>query len=290
MKTRNDYVSNSSSCSFVVAIENEKLYRFKDFVRDIVKDCSSYSYDEDMSREQIKKLNEFNSRNLNYHLKSSELLFLGELKIKDHTYQVCHPCEKDKNYNSVEEYQHDVYMFNSLKKDISNPNFGKDTGEKIVESTETSIAISYPVYASGISMPSTEMEHFTRHYSFCNQSNETSDDRKFAAKSILDLMNHIDNPDDSELHMFINTSTYFISKNTIWNTRAMLENGAKLTFEKWEDLDDFDKRLDNDQRLFVIRQNHGGNGWSNDAVYALGGWNAKFGEKASVEVLHSECM
>ena len=69
----------------------------------------------------------------------------------------------------------------------------------------------------------------------------------------------------------------------------MLENKADLVFDKWEDLDALEKRLDEGQRLFVIRQNNGGDGWDSDAVYALGGWDCKFGDKAVVEILYSEC-
>ena len=118
---------------------------------------------------------------------------------------------------------------------------------------------------------------------------ETKKDKKIAAEQIMKLVKFIKNHEDSDLYHFINTHTYFISKRTIWNTRALLESKAKLAFDKWEDLDALEKRLDEGQRLFVIHQNQGGDGWDSDAVYALGGWGAKFGDKASVEVLYSEC-
>ena len=290
MKTRNDFVSNSSSCSFVVAIPSEAQYKFKDFVKDLVKDCANNKDQEDrMTKEQLQELNEFNARNLDYHLNSSELLFLGTLKVKDGQYTMQNPSMSTKDYDDIDDFNHECEMFERLQKDVKRKNFGKDTGEKLVEATDNAITVSYPVYASGIAMPSMDMDGFTGHYSWCTPDKETKEDRKHAADNILRLMNVIKNPEDSVLYHFVNTHTYFISKSTIWNTRALLENKAELTFEKWENLDELEKRLDEGQRLFVIRQNNGGDGWDNDAIYGLGGWGAKFGEKAALEVIYSEC-
>ena len=289
MKTRSDFVSNSSSCSFVVAIPSEDKYKFKDFVKDVVKDCASNKDEKsEMTKEAVDKLNAFNARNLDYHLNSSELLFLGTLKVKDQVCTFSLPDAKDYSDDDAE-YQYELDTFSRLQREIKKKNFGKDTGEKLVEASDSKIVLTYPVYASGIAFPSLDMEYFTGHYTFCDPAKETKEDRARAAKSIIKLMELIKNPEDSDLYHFINTHTYFISKNTIWNTRALLENNAKIVFDKWEDLDALEKRLDEGQRLFVIRQNNGGDGWDSDAVYALGGWDAKFGEKADVEVIYTEC-
>lgn len=291
MKTRNDFVSNSSSCSFVVAIPSEDKYKFKDFVKDIVKDCAADKNEKsEMTKEAVDKLNDFNARNLDYHLNSSELLFLGTLRVNDKQYTVVRPDLNDKKYADGErDYNYDTELFNELQRDIKKKSFGKGTGEKLVEATEDKVTVSYPVYASSIAFPALDMEYFTGHYSFIDPAKETKKDRKHAAEQIINLVNFIKNPEDSDLYHFINTHTYFISKNTIWNTRALLESKADIVFDEWEDLDALEKRLDEGQRLFVIRQNNGGDGWDSDAVYALGGWDCKFGDKATVEVLYSEC-
>ena len=290
MKTREDFVSNSSSCSFVVAITNETLYKFKDFVKDFVKDCAKNKDQEDgMTKEQLQELNDFNARNLDYHLNSSELLFLGTLRVKDDVYTVVRPSKNDIDYVDDENlYNYELENFERLQKDIKMKSFGKDTGEKLIEATDNKVVVSYPVYASGIAMPSMDMGGFTSHYSWCTPDKETKEDKKHAADNILRLMNIIKNPEDSDLYHFVNTRTYFISKNTIWNTRALLENNAELTFEKWENLDKLEKRLDEGQRLFVIRQNNGGDGWKNNAIYSLGGWDTAFGKKATFEIIYSE--
>ena len=291
MKTRSEFVSNSSSCSFVVAIPSEDKYKFKDFVKDVVKDCAANKDEKsEMTKEALDKLNAFNARNLDYHLNSSELLFLGTLRANDKQYTVVRPDLNDKKYAAGEcDYNYDTKLFNKLQKDIKKKSFGKDTGEKLVEAAEDKVTISYPVYASSIAFPALDMEYFTGHYDFADPAKETKKDRKHAAEQIINLVNFIMNTKDSDLYHFINTNTYFISKRTIWNTRALLESKADLAFDEWEDLDALEKRLDEGQRLFVIRQNNGGDGWDSDAVYALGGWDCKFGDKAAVEVLYSEC-
>lgn len=292
MKIRIDFVSNSSSCSFVVAISNEAQYKLNDFIKDIVKDCATCKdTDYRIDKEEIKKLNVFNTRNLEYHLNSSELLFLGTLKLCDKTYTVTRP--NPKNYstdNIIDEYKYKLGSFERLQKDIKKESFGKETGEKVIEANDDHIVISYPVYASGIAFPSMNMTSFTCHYHWIDPSQEKKEDRKHAAKRIMQLMNMIKGYDYGDLYYFINTHTYFISKETIWNTRALLENNAELIFEKWEDLDALEKRLNEGQRLFVIRQNNGGDGWDNDAIYALGGWDSKFADKATAEILWSEIM
>lgn len=288
MKTRIDFVSNSSSCSFVVAIQSEDKYKFSDFVKDVVADCAKAEEDED--KEWIGKLNAFNARNLDYHLNSSELLFLGALKLADDKYTVKRPSPNDNCLDAsldVVDYEYKLDMFTRLQKNVVKPDFGKHTGEKLIEATDDSITISYPAYVGGIAVDSTDMSNITLHYSWSGKES-TSEDRKRTADNIMRIMKTIKNSEDSNLYYFVNTHTYFISKNTIWNTRALLENGAELTFDEWMNLDELEKRLDEGQRLFVIRQNNGGDGWENDAVYALGGWDCKFGEQANVEILYSE--
>ena len=110
MKTRNDFVSNSSSCSFVVAIPSEDKYKFKDFVNDIVKDCASNKDKKSkITKEAIDNLNAFNARNLDYHLNSSELLFLGILKVNDKRYTIVRPDLNDKKYvDSKHDYNYDI--------------------------------------------------------------------------------------------------------------------------------------------------------------------------------------
>ena len=78
MKIRSDYVSNSSSSSFVVVLPKD--YNQDDFINDVVRACSD-DRDLDYDDEFVEKLNKFNRRNLDFCMNSYELLFVGELEV-----------------------------------------------------------------------------------------------------------------------------------------------------------------------------------------------------------------
>ena len=74
MKTRQDFVSNSSSCSFVVAINS--TYSVKDFAKDLGKACTNSKddyHDQDLA--------DRNCRILDFCLNTYQLLFLGSIDV-----------------------------------------------------------------------------------------------------------------------------------------------------------------------------------------------------------------
>ena len=80
MKIRTDYVSNSSSSSFVVVLP--KNYNQDDFIDDVVRACSDDRDGGDYDDEFVDDLNRFNRRNLDFCMNSYELLFIGELEVE----------------------------------------------------------------------------------------------------------------------------------------------------------------------------------------------------------------
>ena len=89
-----------------------------------------------------------------------------------------------------------------------------------------------------------------------------------------------------------NSNTYFISRSTIWNTRALIAAGYEVELEKWMDLDKLDKMLQNGDKLVNIRVNNGGDGVAEDALFTFGGWDGEdvFENMSGVEVLGIETM
>ena len=66
--------------------------------------------------------------------------------------------------------------------------------------------------------------------------------------------------------------------------------GEEVFLDNWcKDLDALQKRIDEGQRLFGLTMNQGGDGMSQDTIYALDGWDSDFNKHANVEILHSEC-
>lgn len=270
MKTRIDFVSNSSSCSFIVAIG--KKFPLNDFIKEACDGCLRHA-DEDDTDWFVSKQNEFNNVVLNYHLRASELVYLGGLSVG--------PMQSV--FTKADEY------FSYLKNDIAKQAISPD--ERVIENTDEKIVLESDVVVYGMAIPKHDMNYITMEYHWNDDYKCDIEKQKKAAKAILEFAkNYSDAKTDYKCRC--DSSTYFISRNTIWNTRALIAAGYNVALEKWMDLDKLDKMLQDGDQIFGIRVNNGGDGVDDDALFTFGGWDGEdiFENMSGVEVLGGETM
>ena len=272
MKTRNDFVSNSSSCSFVISVEHSDSYSINDFIDDIAKSCVEFHTNEDDAT--IQYVVESNKNNLTRHLMSSELLFLGNVKIGSKINTILkadNPC-----------------LFSAMSISVSDPEFTKYSRKTIVSHTPESIVLDCPIETAGFSVPSSKMQMITN-YDYSKAIDDEIDSIKCdVAKSIVDFAKQCKTKPNicDENGISIKSCLYFISKRTIWNTYALLHAGYELSMI--DDLRLYERKLNDGYSIYAIHQNHGGDGMDNGTVYALGNTIAPFKDHTKYEVLNSE--
>ena len=269
MKIRIDFVSNSSSCSFVIAVG--KNFSFNDFIKEACDGCLKYADDDNTLF--LTEQNEFNNAVLNYHLRASELIYLGGLKVGN----VNTTITKDNEY------------FKCIKNDIVKSTLSDD--ERIIENTDECVICESDDIIYGMAISKHKINYITMEYHWNDDYKCDIEKQKKAAKAIVKFAkNYADSKIDYKC--LYDSATYFISRNTIWNTRALIAAGYEVKLEKWMDLDKLDDMLKNGNRIFRIRVNNGGDGVDEDALYTFGGWDGEdvFEDMNGIEVLDSECM
>ena len=272
MKTRNDFVSNSSSCSFVIALPAG--FSLNDFVKQTVRGCLRHAGSNDA--EFSLKQDELNQAVLNYHLRASELLFLGSLRVDGITRKI--------------DRRNDPAEFDRIKRLI---NAGEYYGNPDVASEdENSITLAFTDRVEEIAVESGEIPYITNN---CHWGSDYSADpmkQAIAAAKIAEFARYYSDYAGIDYRAKSNSDTYFISLNTIWNTRALIAAGKDVVLDKWMDLDKLEDMLKNGIKIFKVHVNNGGDGVSEDALYTFGGWEGEdlFDDMTGIDMLYSETM
>lgn len=263
MKIRVDFVSNSSSCSFILSAPGGYLNRVVGAIAD---GCLAHADEDDSFTE---KQDEFNRAVLGYCWRANECLFLGAMTA---------------GYRRAR-YEKGDRLFEAVRGDLDAQRLCAGDGEKLVSRTDDAIEIDWPEHVSCPVVPTHDMDYLTGVYIFKDEEYDDASKYGQAAEGIRKLL-------AEKRGRLRESATYFISRRTIWNTRALLASGAELSLDGWMDLDALEEKLKNGGALLALRINQGGDGVDDDSVYSFGGWDGLDAARAAegVEILYSETM
>lgn len=291
MKVRNDFVSNSSSSSFICAVNS--TYSIKDFAKDLGKSCTNKK-----ARYHDPELADRNRMILEFCLNTYELLYLGRLNLETTTEELTYESLKKK---LAELYDRDIvhldsiaddhwhYYIDGLKRARSGASewdakeFGRDSYDE-----KTGIYTHVEDHEVGelIVTTDTMTYEFGRHHYKAEdgiEHDEKPDNVASRVKNIVEAAKAYEK-DGQDKDVWI----YQITADTLKNTRNLIDAGHKLSFDKWEDLDSIEQRLNAGEKIFYIRQAHDGDGYGNFYIYGEDGCGGI--DHIAAEVLGSECM
>ena len=265
MKIRTDYVSNSSSSSFVVVLPKD--YEFKKFIKDVARGCVANPDWDGYTKEEIARVKEKNIRNLDYCLNTHELLFLGNFRYGVEKGTVTGK-KRVADFLKNEEY------FKTHCPDLF--------PTEILEKSEDKLIVNYPRVACHMTVTCDVMGGYIRQW----QTKKENDKKLFkdVADAITRCLSSHSGWDGS-------SGLYEVTMNTIYNTEALLaERPNDFKLDKWcSDLKNLKKLIEDGNRIFGIDMHQSGDGESSTSIYALSGWDSDAFKYANVQILDCEC-
>lgn len=281
MKIRRDFVSNSSSSSFVVAVNKE--YDLASFCKDLAK--ASVNKHDKYHNDTVEKMNEANAF---FNLFHNELVFLGQylIETREDTY-----AKKDLPIKINDACTFDQTEWDRCKRNIEKWEALKDkpdddyhkicmkfASKDYIDDNEV-LHTFYDYYVGLIAVDMSDFFDIKRSDWFedliakgegSEQQVKLYEEQKVkrldAIKALCRQHKRLEYGESSAYVHF--PRTYQITKSTIKNTRDMIAAGLHVELDKWENLDELEKRLDAGQKLFCIHNNYQGDGWDKDAIYS----------------------
>ena len=289
MKVRTSFVSNSSSCSYVVLCKRDFL---NDIAKDLAKACTNKTdpyHDKDLAKK--------NQCILEFCLNTFQLAYLGNLVIETrkeiYNLEYFKNIFAESNQDNVEEcakeewerYKSDL---NALKNGKHDHTWWIGSAYDLDEyDAQTDTAIHYEkIMARDIIVSNQIMESKFKRYSFQN----TPEDIKARVDKLVAYAKDAAKYDWHEDRKCIESpSIYQITKNTIDNTRALLSCGYSIDFFEWEkNLDELEARLSSGDAIFYVRIANNGDGYGDFYIYCEDTADSIDGI-SGIEILTSEC-
>lgn len=287
MKVRLDFVSNSSSTSYVIAC---KMQYLDAVLKDLSRACTN-RYDPYHDKGLAKR----NKNILDFCTRTFELAFLGGLVIEtrdevydleyfkklysDNTYYSCDTALKEwNNYKDKVLGKVQLSPWDNVKDDV-------------YDSKTDTIIHHDKKQVRGVVVAHEVMESRFRRYHF-GTSPDPKDVVDLRVKEIVELAKAaaagLDDSAAAPYSAVSSIDTYQITQDTIDNTRELLEYGHELMFEEWEDLDRLEAKIKDGDALFAVRIARQGDGYGDFYIYREDGADGLNGI-SGIEVVTAEC-
>ena len=252
MKTRLDFVSNSSSSSYVFSF-SQKSIGMDDLIGRICAQC--------LDKNDLANYLDADIRNrtsMAYHLRYTELMYLGEFALRREKITL-KPSSAGGSEFEYYRKMHEQGLIDGTDEEHTS----------IVSLTADEITLERDVMAPRrMTVSSHYMAAFIRRPE--NEKRLIGEKRVSAkiAKNIVDAVNvYMAMPEGWHTEFY--SDIYAITRNTVKNTRDLIKQGYAVKLREWENLDGIQARLNASETIFRIAVSDSGGGGS--MVFSLNG-------------------